>query len=440
MIVYHMAVLYLIYRYMHCFYAHGQPGPPCSIAHEHRAKNTYMAHGCSGRWELAAYVLYFTVVCLADMLPIGMLNKFIANTFFLYLLAQTYHGKQGKKLLAAFLIQGMNLFCETLAVYMLYDCRVDGKYGAEMYYIIFLYMYVCERVMEKVCIKNIKEDTSLKHWDLLIFLPVIGIVMEFVLIIADAGSRYAGVAVSAGMICLNLIIFYICDELAGAYLKLKESALVEQQLESYSNQLNVVMRSEEKVRGLQHDLKNHLSEILMMAEGHRIQDIKAYVRDMQQDMTNEKEHISSGNANVDSLLNLKLEQAKSELVDVRCRVSVPQGLEIQTFDWNIILGNLMDNAIRAARESDEKLLHIKINYQRGMLFIGIKNSYKGELNRAGDTYLSTKEETADELQVHGLGIRNVNRIVEKYDGNMEISDTDGVFDVRILMYVSVINP
>ena len=39
--------------------------------------------------------------------------------------------------------------------------------------------------------------------------------------------------------------------------------------------------------------------------------------------------------------------------------------------------------------------------------------------------------------VHGLGIRNVRRIVEKYDGSMEISSADGIFDVRIMMYVPV---
>ena len=36
-----------------------------------------------------------------------------------------------------------------------------------------------------------------------------------------------------------------------------------------------------------------------------------------------------------------------------------------------------------------------------------------------------------------MGIKNVKRIVEKYKGTTEISDENGVFDVRILMYVSI---
>lgn len=211
--------------------------------------------------------------------------------------------------------------------------------------------------------------------------------------------------------------------------------MVEQQLESYSNQLNIVMKSEECVRGLRHDLKNHLSELLLMAEGNRTQEIAAYVQTMQQELTNDKEHISSGNAAVDSLMNLKLEQAKKVLPHVRCRISVPQELQIQVFDWNIILGNLMDNAIRAAAESEEKLLEIHISYQRGMLLIQMKNSYCGALVRCGDQYLSTKEEDCMEEQLHGLGMKNVKRIVEKYNGSMEVCDEGQLFEVRILMYV-----
>lgn len=388
--------------------------------------------------DLEAYALYLAAVCLVDALPAAPPVKFITDSLFLYLLAQIYHGTQGKKLLAAALIQGMNLFGEALSVYMLYDCKVDGNYGRGMYYIIFLLMYLCERVMEKFCIRNIKEDASLKHWDLLVFLPVISVSVLFVLITFETKSRYIGSAVSAGMICLNLIVFYICDELVGAYIKLKERAIMARQLESYSNQLSVVMRSEEKVRGLRHDLKHHLGEISVLAERGQVHEIAAYVRDMQENLLNEGEYASSGNADIDSLVNLMIERARRELGSVRCRVCVPQELDISAFDWNIILGNLMDNAIDAAKKSEDRLLQLKVHYRKGMLFIELKNSYSGELLRTQERYLSTKDyDRSDESQVHGLGLRNVGQIVEKYNGSMEIDDAGGIFEVRILMYVSV---
>lgn len=409
-----IAILYIVYRYMHCFFDTAQV-----------RKST----------ELVAYGFYFITAWLVSSQYGKSAVCFAANMVFIFLLTQIYPGKQGKKLVAAFLLQGMNILCEVAALYLVYD---GNESNSEVYYLMFLLMFVCERIIEKFGIRNMRESTALKHWDLLIFLPIITVAVLLIMISADIGNRYVGVTVSIGMILLNLIVFYICDELVGAYTRLEESALVERQLESYSNQLDVIMKSEEKVRGLRHDLKHHLSEILMMADADRTTEIKDYVREMQVYMTYEREYASSGNTDIDSLINLMLDKAKSELKSVQCKVSVPQELDIPSFDWNIILGNLLDNAISAARNSGDKFLHIKINYQRGILFIHIKNSYDGDLVRVDDRYITTKNyDRTDRAQIHGMGIKNVKRIVEKYKGTTEISDENGVFDVRILMYVSI---
>ena len=37
--------------------------------------------------------------------------------------------------------------------------------------------------------------------------------------------------------------------------------------------------------------------------------------------------------------------------------------------------------------------------------------------------------------MHGLGMKNVKRIVQKYNGSIEVRDEGQLFDVRILMYV-----
>lgn len=385
--------------------------------------------------ELVSYALYFMSGYMVESVFGLPVIQVAAGILFLYLLAQIYPGKQGKKLLAAFLIYGMNMSCEAAAVFWLYGYEPEGEYGSEIFYIVFLLMFLCERIIEKFGIRNMRERTSLKHWDLLIFLPLLSVIIVFVLIVSEINNRYVGAIISMGIILLNLIVFYICDEMVGAYISLEQSILMERQLESYSNQLDVLMKSEEKVRGLRHDLKHHLNEILMMAERSKTADIMDYIKSMQVYMTNENEYVSSGNADIDSLLNLMLDRAKKELRRVKCKISVPRELAIPAFDWNIILGNLVDNAICASKESEKKSLYIRISYQRGIVLINIKNSYQGALIKAEDGYISTKEyDRTDVSQVHGLGIKNVKKIVEKYDGSMEIEDEDSIFDVKIMMY------
>ena len=417
MLLVQIGIGYIVYRYMHCFF---------DAAQVERKK------------ELISYIIYFAAGYLISLFDDTFLINVAANSVLIYLLAQIYMGKQGKKLLAACLIIGMNMLCAAAASFLLYDYRLDGGYSTEEWYISFLLMFLCERIVEKFSIKNMREEYSFRNWDLLIFLPVISVLILFVLIASGMDNRFVGITISIGLVLLNLIVFYICDELVGAYIRLEENAIVERQLESYSNQLDVLMKSEERVRGLRHDLKHHLNEIMMMAEGNRPEDIKAYIQNMQMYMTNEKEYASSGNADIDSLLNLMLDKAKSELRDVRCKVSVPCELDISSFDWNIILGNLLDNAIRAAKDSEEGFLYLKIAYQRGMVLIHIKNSYRGKLLKADGKYLSTKDyDRTDTSQIHGMGIRNVEKIAEKYNGSIEINDEACLFDVKIILYAAV---
>ena len=132
--------------------------------------------------ELAAYGLYFVTVWLVSSQYSQPFIYFAANMVFVFLLAQIYPGKQGKKLVAAFLLQGMNILCEVAALYLVYD---GGGDSPERYYLMFLLMFVCERIIEKFGIRNMRESTALKHWDLLIFLPIITVAVLFIMLSAD---------------------------------------------------------------------------------------------------------------------------------------------------------------------------------------------------------------------------------------------------------------
>ena len=62
-----------------------------------------------------------------------------------------------------------------------------------------------------------------------------------------------------------------------------------------------------------------------------------------------------------------------------------------SFDINIILGNLLENAIEAARQTEEKKLTIAIREEKGVLRIHIENSYNGILNKRGQNFSQQKK-------------------------------------------------
>ena len=226
---------------------------------------------------------------------------------------------------------------------------------------------------------------------------------------------------------------FVWERIKKMRLAAAESESAKRQLAGYSNQMDVMKQSEEKIRGLRHDLKHHLNELMLLAERDQADEIKEYIKNMDGFMTYSKEYVSSGNTDIDSLLNLMLDIAKKELGDVSCRVSIPKELAIESFDLNVILGNLLDNAIFAAKQTREKYLKVRINYKAGMLLIQIENSYTGHLKKEGNRYSSTKEE---DTEPHGMGLENVKSVVEKYDGDLIMKDENRIFQVKVVLYVS----
>ncbi|WP_367401710.1 ATP-binding protein [Lacrimispora indolis] len=96
------------------------------------------------------------------------------------------------------------------------------------------------------------------------------------------------------------------------------------------------------------------------------------------------------------------------------------------------MGNLIDNSMEAVStiESD-RWINIDMIYTKGRLILKISNSFDGILKKSDDFFISRKSDQAN----HGLGIKSVKAAIQKYDGAMQITNTDKTFTVKILMYV-----
>lgn len=380
--------------------------------------------------ETIYYFLFFlstAIIYLAFHFPPV---NIIGNMLMLYFLTQLYKGEKKKKILVSMLIYGINMACDILAVYSFSNYVVGESYNEIAAYITVFLISICEYIVERFFIKKKDVMYMPPYGSILILIPVISIAMLFILLMNNLQKRIILITVSAGILLINMLIFYLYNALLATYLKIEENELFERQIASYSNQLNILMQSEEKISALRHDMKHHLNELLTMADKGNKVEIINYIHDMQMFMKNNNEFASCGNKNIDSLLNYMLNKAEQSLKDVEYKIRVPKDLNIPLFDLNVILGNLLDNAILAASNSNDRWLSVVINYDKGMLFIEIKNSYENSIIKQGEKYKTTKKE----INNHGIGLQNVRRVVNNYDGDMEILVSEHVFHVKIMLY------
>lgn len=255
---------------------------------------------------------------------------------------------------------------------------------------------------------------------ILFVIPGISIIMLNSMVIFNLNNRYVVLIICVGILLINLFIFILYDLLTGAYQRLQEQKLIERQMAGYSHQLDLMIKGEEKIILLRHDMKYHLQQLYLLAKQNSFKKMEEYIRQIQLFMENDEEYCRSESKEVDSLLNCLLHKAHQQLQEVSYEIHIPQNLEIKTFDLNIILGNLLENAIEASVNSIEKKLKLEINYQKGILLICIQNTYHGSLTKKGENYLTTKEDE----ECHGIGLKSVKKVVESYHGTLEIDDSN----------------
>ncbi|HIS46978.1 MAG TPA: GHKL domain-containing protein [Candidatus Scybalocola faecigallinarum] len=95
----------------------------------------------------------------------------------------------------------------------------------------------------------------------------------------------------------------------------------------------------------------------------------------------------------------------------------------------IILGNLLDNGMEAAREveSSNRWIHLTIRTENKMFYMEMQNPYTGQRKIINGTCETTKADGKN----HGIGLKSVRELVEGNGGTIDISAANGIFSVRI---------
>lgn len=383
--------------------------------------------------EKNIYLLFFLITTGVYLIFHSPSMNLITNLTMIYMITRMYKGEQKKKILVSVLVYGINMVCDVLSIYSFSNYIFGEDYERISAYITVLLISICEFYIEKYTMKKGRADFIPPHWNILILIPVVSVIILFGLVVNNLNNQALLVLVSAGILLIDVLIFYLYDALLGAYLKLEENAAYESQAISYANQLDVLMQSEEKISALRHDMKHHLNELIIMATGKQSkQDIVDYIHNMEMFIENKKEYSYSGNKEIDSILNFLLNQAQEVLNQVEYRVVISKDIKLPFFDLNIIFGNLLENAIEAASNSSKKWMYVLVQYDKGMLLINVQNSYEDKLKKDKGFYETTK---GDGLK-HGIGLQNVKRVVNKYNGSINILDENEIFDVKVVLYVA----
>ena len=101
-------------------------------------------------------------------------------------------------------------------------------------------------------------------------------------------------------------------------------------------------------------------------------------------------------------------------------------------DLNILISNLLTNAMEALTSCEQKYLNITMKYDRNILYISVYNTYQGTLCQQGNYFLTTKQDQ----HLHGYGFKNIHAIIEKYHGSSSFRTEEDIFKADIILYIN----
>ena len=190
------------------------------------------------------------------------------------------------------------------------------------------------------------------------------------------------------------------------------------------------------LRAQRHDFNNYVSTIYGLIHLGKLEEAKKYILNLSNDVVDLNEIVNVYHPVVGAVLNMKKEKAAISKIDFNVDVDIPNKLPFDFVDLSTILGNLLDNAIEAC----EKIPHlspkvdIKIYMKDIHMIIKIENS-KSDKVIYGNDKLRRFVTTKVDKENHGLGLMNVRKAVNKYNGVIKIQDKGTEFLVDIALPV-----
>ncbi|WP_242822831.1 sensor histidine kinase [Peptoanaerobacter stomatis] len=223
---------------------------------------------------------------------------------------------------------------------------------------------------------------------------------------------------------MNIVFYFIVSILLDAAKSEQERKILKIQEKQYDTQMKYIHDSARA----RHDFRQILITLKNMAELGNTDAVNAYLADYMRELPTNETLIYTKNNAVNAVLNFYAAQAKNEGIDVSFSIDIDKWQILSDVELCTMIGNLLENAIDAAKNADDKERFIELTMTTHggcWLYIVETNGFDGNIKRKSGEYYSTKRNG------RGLGIASIKSTVEKYNGQVEFSHDEQEFYVNI---------
>lgn len=341
-----------------------------------------------------------------------------------------YNGSILKRIMAAILAFSMGMVSETI-IWYIFTPADPGSQSKLMMNIVSVLMYFgLQLLVDHFCHLKKGDLASEKYYLLIMVFPFLSIWFVYLLFADKVNNSLVLFGILFIILILNFFLFYLYNKIYELGKEKYEKQFLEEEVQMYARCFETMQQSRDKLRALRHDLLHHLQMLQHFALTGNTEQLVDYIARMNEQIEIATRGVNTGNDAVDAILDFMIEKAKREGTAITVKSSISKEEFISIYDINILLSNLLDNAIEGVKGCSDKEIHLNIKTEQGLLCICVENQYDGILYQEENRYLTRKNEDG-----HGIGLQNVSDIVDKYHGIMKIETENHIFKVNLILYL-----
>lgn len=389
--------------------------------------------------EFLSYTAYFFVINFIYIVVKVPIITFVCNLAGFLALTFNYEVSLKKRLVSVILIYAILMLVESIVViatgyvkFSLFDSNYNYSSIVGLV-IIKIVSYAVVLIIENF--KNIKKGTKISntYWLCVLLIPMGTLYISFTVFMTGSLSIHHVLISITVLFMINILTFYLYDVVNKSFEVKLESALINEQNRYYHKQFEIMKKIYKNTKSVRHDMKNHLTALDTYISKDEKEKALKYIADIVNVIQYKNDYSHSGNMEIDSIINYKLQEANSKNIEPSVKLNIPSDLNISSPDMVIILGNLLDNALEAASKCEkDKKINILINYKKNRLFIHVDNTFDGVVEYKAHKIITSHKDKEN----RGIGLSNIQNVLDKYNGIMKIRHTDSKFEVDIIMYTS----
>lgn len=228
--------------------------------------------------------------------------------------------------------------------------------------------------------------------------------------------------------CSTVLLFIIYQhqvEMDSERIRMKSE---NERLQTEKSYYDILDQQNQQLMVYVHDTKNHLSAIQAL---NKDPSIERYIVALLDQLKSYSSNCHSGNMMLDVIINKYVLDCERRNIRFSYYVKSCNLQQVDDIDLVAILGNLLDNALTAAEQSEKQFITLETTVRNGYSVVVICNSCDIAPNTNGGRLVTAKEDK----KLHGFGLKSVHKTLKKYRGDYswEYSNLEHTFIVTVMI-------